>query len=95
MTPQQDAFPERVALGELRGAVDAHPYGAVGAALGLGYVLGGGLSSPLTARIVRAGLRATFRFVLLPVVEAELVRIARECAELEATRVREGANGAH
>ncbi len=37
--------------------VDRNPYGAVAAAVGLGYVVGGGLLTSTTMRILRLGLK--------------------------------------
>jgi hypothetical protein len=42
---------------DLRGRVQRHPYGMVATALGIGYVIGGGLFSPLTFRLVGMGAR--------------------------------------
>ena len=42
---------------DLPGRVDRHPYGMVAAALGAGYVLGGGLFTPTTARLLRLGFK--------------------------------------
>ena len=47
---------------DLRGRVRRHPYGMVAAALGAGYVLGGGLFSSLTFRLLGLGVRAGVRF---------------------------------
>ena len=60
---------------DLEGRVDRHPYGTVAAAIGIGYVLGGGLFSPLTARIVRLGLRIGLRLAVLPLLKDELFGI--------------------
>jgi hypothetical protein len=57
---------------DLKGRVDRHPYGMMAAALGVGYVLGGGLFTPLTARIIRLGVR----LAALPFVKDELVGMA-------------------
>ncbi len=57
---------------DLKGRVERHPYGMVAAALGVGYVLGGGLFTPLTARIIRLGVR----LAALPFVKDELVGMA-------------------
>ena len=57
---------------DLKGRVDRHPYGMMAAALGVGYVLGGGLFTPLTARILRLGVR----LAALPFVKDELVGMA-------------------
>ncbi|HEX9576755.1 MAG TPA: hypothetical protein VF993_03325 [Myxococcales bacterium] len=42
---------------DLRGRVQRHPLGMVCAALGVGYVLGGGLFSPFTSRLLKVGIR--------------------------------------
>lgn len=57
---------------DLRGRVDRNPYGMVLAAIGVGYVLGGGLFTPLTGRIVKLGLR----LAALPIVKDELIGMA-------------------
>jgi hypothetical protein len=57
---------------DLRGRVRRHPYGTLAAAVGIGYVLGGGLFSSMTARLVRLGIR----LAALPVVRAELLGMA-------------------
>lgn len=57
---------------DLRGRVDRNPYGMMAAALGVGYVLGGGLFTPLTARILRLGVR----LAALPFVKDELMGMA-------------------
>jgi hypothetical protein len=72
----------RDTVSDLRGAIDLegraarHPYGTVAAAIGIGYVLGGGLFSPLTARIVKLGLRVGLRLAVLPLLKDELFGIA-------------------
>lgn len=57
---------------DLRGRVERHPYGMVAAALGVGYVLGGGLFTAFTGRLLRLGLRAA----ALPMVKEELMSMA-------------------
>lgn len=53
----------RVAL-DLNGRIDRNPYAMVAAALGTGYVLGGGLFAPLTGRVLTLGIRlATIPFI--------------------------------
>jgi hypothetical protein len=52
--------------------VEQHPYGAVAAALGLGYVVGGGLFTPTTVRLVKLGLK----LASVPLVRERLVEAA-------------------
>lgn len=51
-------------------AAKAHPWRTVLAAVGVGYVMGGGLFTPLTRRLVGLGVRA----LLVPVVKGQLAR---------------------
>jgi hypothetical protein len=60
---------------DLPGRANRHPYGTVAAALGIGYVLGGGLFSPLTGRIVGLGLRVGLRLALLPLLKDEIIGV--------------------
>jgi len=53
---------------DLRGRVERHPIGMMFAALGVGYVLGGGLFSPLTGRLVRVGMR----LALVPLIKSQI-----------------------
>ncbi|HUM12868.1 MAG TPA: hypothetical protein VLT82_18110 [Myxococcaceae bacterium] len=57
---------------DLRGRVQRHPYGMVAAALGVGYVLGGGLFSSLTFRLVGLGVR----LAAVPLVKNQLLGLA-------------------
>ena len=57
---------------DIKGRVDRNPYGMIAAALGVGYVLGGGLFTPLTARILKLGVR----LAMLPFVKDELLGMA-------------------
>jgi len=57
---------------DLRGRVERNPLGMMLAAAGIGYVLGGGLFSPLTGKVVRIGLR----LALIPVIKSQLANIA-------------------
>ena len=61
---QADSFTRAI---DLRGRVERNPIGMVLAAAGIGYVLGGGLFSPLTGKIVRIGLRVA----LIPLVKSQ------------------------
>lgn len=56
----------------LTARVHRHPYGMVAAAIGVGYLLGGGLFTPLSGRLFKLGVR----LAALPFVKEELVGIA-------------------
>jgi hypothetical protein len=62
---------EETAL-DVRAFVEAHPVGAVATALGVGYVLGGGLFTRLTYKLLGLGVQ----FALLPALERELSGLA-------------------
>ena len=72
----------RGAVSELKRAaaieerVNRNPYGSVAAALGIGYVLGGGIFTPLTSRIVALGLRIGIRLAVLPMLKDEISVLA-------------------
>jgi hypothetical protein len=57
---------------DLRGRVQRAPLAMVGAAAGVGYVLGGGLFSPTTRRLLKVGIVA----VVLPFVKRQLATMA-------------------
>jgi len=69
---------------DLQGRVDRHPYGTVAAALGIGYLLGGGLFSPLTGRILGLGLRMGLRLAAIPVLRDELFGFVEALGERQA-----------
>jgi ElaB/YqjD/DUF883 family membrane-anchored ribosome-binding protein len=52
-------------------SIQAHPFRAVLVAAGVGYVLGGGLFSPLTGTILRVGFRA----MLVPMLKGQLENV--------------------
>lgn len=60
--------------------VEKAPYAMVAAALGVGYVVGGGLFTPTTARLVRMGMKLAaipaVRNRLLDVAEAAIDQVA-------------------
>ena len=66
---QTDSFTRAI---DLRGRVQRNPIGMVLAAAGVGYLLGGGLFSPLTGRALRIGLR----LALIPLIKSQLSNIA-------------------
>ena len=70
------AVPAAGPLDAVEGQVSRHPYATVAAALGIGYALGGGIFTPLTARLVRFGVRMGIRTALLPLLKAELSELA-------------------
>jgi hypothetical protein len=57
---------------DLRGRVQRHPYAMMAAALGVGYVLGGGLFTRTTARL----LGIVGRVSALPLMRSEMVALA-------------------
>jgi hypothetical protein len=57
--------------------VQQHPYGTLAAALGVGYVLGGGLFTRLTGRLLRTGARVAVEVATLPLVEQAFTSLAR------------------
>jgi hypothetical protein len=61
----------------LRGRVNEHPIAMVLAALGVGYVLGGGLFSPFTGRVLSIGLR----LAVIPLVKSQLAAMAGAAAQ--------------
>jgi hypothetical protein len=69
---------------DLRGRVQRNPIAMVAAAVGVGYALGGGLFSPLTARLLKYGVR----LALVPLLKSQLGAMAR------GTRPDEEASGA-
>jgi hypothetical protein len=69
ISSQAESFTRSI---DLRGRVQRNPLGMVVAAAGVGYVLGGGLFSPLTGRLVRVGIR----LALIPLVKSQLSNIA-------------------
>ena len=64
--------------------VEKSPYGMLGAALGVGYVLGGGLFTPTTARLMKMGLK----LARVPMVQERLLEVAEAALDglLEKTR---------
>jgi len=58
---------------DIKGRLKRNPYGMVAGALGMGFVLGGGLFTRITARIVGAGLRIGL-MAALPILEKQIAR---------------------
>jgi hypothetical protein len=63
------------AKADLAAIVVAHPVGAVAAAVGVGYLVGGGLFTRLTSRVLRLGLRLGLQFAVLPALEQEMATL--------------------
>jgi hypothetical protein len=78
---------------DIQGRVERHPYGTVAAALGIGYVLGGGLFSPLTARILGLGLRVGLKLAAIPVLRDELFGFVEALGDREAGGQASGPGG--
>ena len=57
---------------DIKGRVERNPYMMLAAAFGVGYVLGGGLFTRTTARMIRLGVR----LAALPMVKDELLGMA-------------------
>jgi H+/Cl- antiporter ClcA len=58
---------------DLEGRVRREPYKMVAAAAGVGFILAGGLVSPLTARVLGLGMRIGLRVVAVPLLQAALM----------------------
>jgi hypothetical protein len=63
-----------------------HPVRSVAFALGAGYVLGGGLFSPLTARIVGAAVRIGLRLAFVPLVTQSIVSLGETVLDIPLPR---------
>lgn len=61
----------------LKGRLEKSPWLTMAASVGIGYVLGGGLFTPLSARLVRLGTRV----LLLPLLRAQIEGLASGLAE--------------
>lgn len=57
--------------------VEASPYGMIAAALGVGYVLGGGLFTPTTMRLMRMGAK----LATIPLVRDKLLDVAEAAVD--------------
>ena len=62
---------------DLQGRVEKHPYGMVAAAIGVGYLLGGGLFTKTTARLFRMGIKVA----AIPLVRNELMSFAESAID--------------
>jgi hypothetical protein len=62
-------------LGWLADQIRQHPARTVAMTFGAGFILGGGLFSPLTARVVGVGVRLGLRLLVLPLVAERLAAL--------------------
>ncbi len=61
---------------DLRGRVQRNPIAMVCVAAGVGYLLGGGLFSPTTARLLKVGMR----LAIIPFVKSQLATMAGQAS---------------
>ena len=91
----RDAVSDIKRVADIDGRVRRNPYGTVAAAVGIGYVLGGGIFTPLTARIVGLGLRIGIRLALLPMMKDQISELADSLGgEVETNKGRRGGKAA-
>lgn len=62
---------------DLQGRVEKNPYGMVAAALGVGYLVGGGLFTRTTARLFRIGIK----LAAVPLVRDQLLVFAEDAID--------------
>jgi len=60
-------------VSELRDKVEEHPWRTLGLALGAGYIVGGGLFTALTGRLLFTGIKLGTRLAALPLVRDEVM----------------------
>lgn len=56
----------------------AHPWRSLALAVGVGYVLGGGLFSALTARLLGAGTRLALRAAVVPMLAQNIAALGQD-----------------
>jgi hypothetical protein len=66
---------------DLRDRVEDQPLKTLAMALGAGYVLGGGLFTALTGRLLFGGIRIGVRLAALPLVREELLGMVESITE--------------
>ncbi|MDB4981344.1 MAG: hypothetical protein JWM82_2096 [Myxococcales bacterium] len=72
---ENDAADDEGPVFDVGALVESHPVGTLLGALGVGYVLGGGLFTSLTRRLLGVGMRLGFQLAVLPALEREVVGI--------------------
>jgi hypothetical protein len=75
----RDLLSETVENLDIPGRMARHPYQTMLIAAGIGYVLGGGLLTPLTARLLRTGIRVA----ALPLLRQEFMGAVAPLLERE------------
>lgn len=90
MKPADSSFVELVKdIVDIQGRVERHPYGMVAGAMGAGFVLGGGLFTRLTERVVGTAVRIGV-MAALPRLEKELGRYLARTADVAGTTEEKG-----
>lgn len=76
------------AVADVRARVDSQvarsPYTTLAAALGVGYVVGGGLFTPFTGRLLGGAFKLALRVAVLPLLQQELAGAAQDALGLKA-----------
>lgn len=90
MKPAESSLVELVKdIVDIQGRVERHPYGMVAGAMGAGFVLGGGLFTRLTERVVGTAVRIGV-MAALPRLEKELGRYLARTADVAGTPEKKG-----
>ena len=63
---------------DLKGRLERNPYGTLAAAVGIGYLLGGGFFTPLTGRLVSLGFKLGIRLAVLPLINDQVASLVSE-----------------
>ncbi|HEY2900851.1 MAG TPA: hypothetical protein VGL59_09770 [Polyangia bacterium] len=71
----RDVFSDVGQTLDIKGRLNRNPYGTLAAAVGVGYILGGGFFTPLTGRLVRLGLKLGVRLALVPLLNDEVASL--------------------
>jgi ElaB/YqjD/DUF883 family membrane-anchored ribosome-binding protein len=72
ITEARDAVDDLKRKVDFQGRMERHPYTMLAAAAAVGYVLGGGLLTSMTARLIKIGLKVA----ALPLIKDELMNLA-------------------
>jgi hypothetical protein len=69
------------AADDVRDRVQEQPMKTLALAVGAGYIVGGGLFTPLTGRLFYTGLRIALRLAALPLVREELMALVESISD--------------